>query len=64
MNLPRCPICDRPLHRVAPADEVYRPFCSKRCRTIDLGRWLGESYRIAEDGVRTAPDDVEDDAQG
>jgi len=22
------------------------PFCSKRCRTIDLGRWLGEGYRI------------------
>jgi endogenous inhibitor of DNA gyrase (YacG/DUF329 family) len=23
------------------------PFCSKRCRTIDLGRWLGEDYRVA-----------------
>jgi uncharacterized protein len=22
------------------------PFCSKRCKTIDLGRWLGESYAI------------------
>ena len=22
------------------------PFCSKRCKTIDLGRWLGESYSI------------------
>jgi endogenous inhibitor of DNA gyrase (YacG/DUF329 family) len=22
------------------------PFCSPRCKTIDLGRWLGESYRI------------------
>jgi endogenous inhibitor of DNA gyrase (YacG/DUF329 family) len=22
------------------------PFCSARCRTIDLGRWLGEKYRI------------------
>jgi endogenous inhibitor of DNA gyrase (YacG/DUF329 family) len=22
------------------------PFCSPRCQTIDLGRWLGESYRI------------------
>jgi endogenous inhibitor of DNA gyrase (YacG/DUF329 family) len=26
------------------------PFCSARCRKIDLGRWLGESYRVpAED---------------
>jgi endogenous inhibitor of DNA gyrase (YacG/DUF329 family) len=23
------------------------PFCSARCRLIDLGRWLGEDYRIA-----------------
>jgi endogenous inhibitor of DNA gyrase (YacG/DUF329 family) len=22
------------------------PFCSARCKTIDLGRWLGETYRI------------------
>jgi endogenous inhibitor of DNA gyrase (YacG/DUF329 family) len=22
------------------------PFCSERCRTIDLGRWLGEAYRL------------------
>jgi endogenous inhibitor of DNA gyrase (YacG/DUF329 family) len=22
------------------------PFCSSRCKTIDLGRWLGETYRI------------------
>jgi endogenous inhibitor of DNA gyrase (YacG/DUF329 family) len=31
------------------------PFCSKRCRTIDLGRWLGESYRIP--AVTTPEDD-------
>jgi endogenous inhibitor of DNA gyrase (YacG/DUF329 family) len=26
------------------------PFCSRRCKTIDLGRWLGEAYRIPADG--------------
>lgn len=37
---PRCPICGRPrLDR-------WRPFCSKRCADADLGRWLGEAYRI------------------
>jgi endogenous inhibitor of DNA gyrase (YacG/DUF329 family) len=41
-----CPICGRPV------PENFRefpdfPFCSKRCRTIDLGRWLVEGYRIA-----------------
>ena len=25
---------------------TYRPFCSERCKLIDLGRWIEESYRI------------------
>ena len=28
-------------------DFPHRPFCSSRCKTIDLGRWLDESYRIS-----------------
>jgi uncharacterized protein len=36
----RCPICGRP--RV----HDYRPFCSARCRDIDLGRWFGEVYTV------------------
>ena len=39
----QCPVCGRP------ADEKYRPFCSKRCADIDLGRWLKESYRVPTD---------------
>ncbi len=41
----RCPTCRRELQN---ADESYRhrPFCSKRCKTIDLARWLNEEYRI------------------
>ena len=35
-----CPICARP------ASLRYRPFCSRRCADIDLGRWLGEAYRL------------------
>jgi len=40
------------------------PFCSKRCRTIDLGRWLGEGYRIgggepSEDRSSESRDDTE-----
>lgn len=41
----RCPICQREI-RDAPDDYPWRPFCSKRCKTIDLGNWLGEAYRI------------------
>jgi endogenous inhibitor of DNA gyrase (YacG/DUF329 family) len=28
------------------ADLPYLPFCSARCKTIDLGRWLGEAYHL------------------
>lgn len=35
-----CPVCGKP------AEEKYKPFCSKRCADIDLGRWLKESYRV------------------
>ncbi len=36
----RCPTCE------APARQRFRPFCSKRCQDLDLGRWLRGSYRI------------------
>lgn len=45
----RCPICAKTVeyHQL---DEVpYRPFCSQRCKMIDLGRWLNEEYRISEE---------------
>jgi endogenous inhibitor of DNA gyrase (YacG/DUF329 family) len=35
------------------------PFCSERCRLIDLGRWLGEDYRIRPESRGEAP--AEDD---
>ena len=36
----RCPICK------APTQHQFRPFCSKRCQDLDLGRWLRGSYRV------------------
>jgi endogenous inhibitor of DNA gyrase (YacG/DUF329 family) len=39
----RCPICGSEFARQA---NRYRPFCSERCRMVDLGNWLGERYRI------------------
>ena len=35
-----CPICDKP------AEAGFKPFCSKRCADIDLGRWLKGGYAI------------------
>jgi endogenous inhibitor of DNA gyrase (YacG/DUF329 family) len=38
----KCPICKK---EVAP-DSQYVPFCSDRCRLLDLGNWAAEKYRI------------------
>ena len=37
---PKCPICAKP------SAAEFRPFCSKRCADVDLGKWLNEGYRI------------------
>ena len=42
-RVPACRICGKP------ASAKDRPFCSNRCRNIDLGRWLKEGYRIESD---------------
>ena len=41
-----CPICGREKRGESPADWPQFPFCSQRCKLIDLGRWLGEGYRL------------------
>jgi endogenous inhibitor of DNA gyrase (YacG/DUF329 family) len=38
-----CPICKKETEWEG---NEYRPFCSERCKLIDLGRWAGEKYRI------------------
>ena len=65
--LTRCPICKRPA-QPRPGNLAH-PFCSDRCRLIDLSRWLGEEYRIAgpragdpAEEERPPPPDVEEDA--
>ena len=51
----KCPVCGKP------ADLKYRPFCSKRCADIDLGRWLKEGYRFETD---ESPADEETSGEG
>lgn len=40
-----CPICKKTIAD-APDDFAARPFCSPRCKLVDLGNWLNESYRV------------------
>ncbi|MBT9456875.1 MAG: DNA gyrase inhibitor YacG [Burkholderiaceae bacterium] len=57
----RCPTCGG--DSVFAPQNTWRPFCSERCRMIDLGAWASESFR-----VEAKPDDLEGqslpDAQG
>ena len=41
----RCPTCKK---RGAWFGTPFGPFCSKRCKLIDLGKWLGEEHAISE----------------
>jgi hypothetical protein len=52
----RCPSCRT---EVAWEGNPFRPFCSERCRDVDLGAWLTERYRIP-DADATASDALED----
>lgn len=52
----KCAACGKPQAR------EFRPFCSKRCANLDLGRWLGGGYAIPaeeQDGPNAAPEDEE-----
>lgn len=44
-TLVSCPVCKHENDFFA---EPLGPFCSKRCKMVDLGQWLGEEYRISE----------------
>lgn len=43
-----CTICERKVTVPRREDAPYRPFCSERCKLVDLGRWLDGSYAIGE----------------
>lgn len=60
---PSCPVCKKP---VEPARRDHAPFCSARCKTVDLGKWLGGEYAVPahpaeEEGDASPPlDDAQD----
>jgi endogenous inhibitor of DNA gyrase (YacG/DUF329 family) len=50
-KLVNCPQCGAPTPWSAA--NPYRPFCSERCKLIDLGAWASESYRVPVDEPET-----------
>jgi len=59
MTAAKCPICGKP------AENRFRPFCSKRCADVDLQRWLSGGYAIpaveAEEEGKPPPESPADD---
>ncbi|MGH6635408.1 MAG: DNA gyrase inhibitor YacG [Gammaproteobacteria bacterium] len=53
---PSCPTCGKP---VTGPQQEEAPFCSKRCRLIDLGEWFAGRYRIPSEDS-TSPGDADD----
>ncbi|WP_455199864.1 DNA gyrase inhibitor YacG [Kaarinaea lacus] len=45
----KCPTCEKAVEWTD--ENPWRPFCSERCKLIDLGEWASESHRIAGDNV-------------
>jgi endogenous inhibitor of DNA gyrase (YacG/DUF329 family) len=59
-----CPTCQRPVEWTAAAR--WRPFCSERCRLLDLGAWMAERHsipgeEISPEGAGNPPDAATDD---
>lgn len=52
-----CPICKHELEDVQ-GDSPHRPFCSARCKTIDLGNWLDGKYRFSRPLRPDEDDDI------
>ena len=63
----RCPICEKAFQIEKVSDLPTFPFCSSRCRLVDLGRWIDGSYAIPGSEGRSEPEESgadRDDSDG
>jgi uncharacterized protein len=57
----RCPICKKPTSDAEP----HFPFCSERCKLLDLGNWASEKYKISKPVIdESAPENSGRDRDG
>ncbi len=62
LTIVKCPTCTNSVEWSAQSQ--WRPFCSERCRLIDLGEWFGEEHRIPseETPLQINDDDLANDS--
>lgn len=51
-----CRKCGRRLRAGGTAQNAFFPFCSERCRNLDMGKWLDEKYRVPVEDPDTDED--------
>jgi len=52
-----CPNCKKNFDYYS---STFRPFCSERCRLVDLGQWLDEGYRVPVKNTQNEDDEIEE----
>ena len=57
-----CPTCEKKLVVKSKDNAPFRPFCSYRCKQVDLGRWLDGTYTIS-DSTEVGDKDEQSDAE-
>lgn len=56
-KLSKCPVCNKP------TSEENKPFCSKRCKDVDLARWFRGDYSLPVVEGEDTPDDEDNDGE-
>jgi endogenous inhibitor of DNA gyrase (YacG/DUF329 family) len=57
----KCPTCKCPVEWSS--ESLYRPFCSDRCRLIDLGAWFDEQHRIPDESANAPGESPADSSE-
>jgi endogenous inhibitor of DNA gyrase (YacG/DUF329 family) len=56
MRLVKCPTCEK---RVEYETNEFRPFCSARCKLLDLGAWADERYAVPAENSAISDEDID-----
>ena len=55
MPLVKCPTCGK---QVEYSGNEFRPFCSQRCKVLDLGAWADEEYQLPAESAKLTEEDL------
>jgi endogenous inhibitor of DNA gyrase (YacG/DUF329 family) len=58
LKMVSCPTCGKPVEWSR--SQRWKPFCSERCKLIDLGAWIDERHRIYGDETDAPDEDIRD----